>query len=159
MTKRRLVVCVVLWLVAPPLGLYHFYLGRDQHGVLHMLSGGGLVFGWLRDGANLARYVASANEEPCRGPARALAPGVWRAAAMIAYGYAFGVVAAHLAPPSLAAPTVGLGSLVLMAAGAAAGVWAVRTVPTSAASTVHASLAGTLAGAKSALQTRTAPAT
>jgi hypothetical protein len=53
-----------LCLVAPTVGLQHFYLGRDAHGVLHLLTLGGVGLGWARDLCCLPRYVATANEEP-----------------------------------------------------------------------------------------------
>lgn len=58
---RSLGVARLLWALAPPLGLHHLYLWRDSCFVLHALTGGGFLLGWLADGAALSSYVDEAN--------------------------------------------------------------------------------------------------
>lgn len=59
------VVAHLLWLVGGPLGAHHFYLGRDNQGLLWLTSFGGMFgFGWVRDFTRLRAYVKEANGSP-----------------------------------------------------------------------------------------------
>lgn len=53
-----------LWLIGGPLGLHHFYLGRDRQAFLWWSTGGLLGVGVFRDLWRIPEYVDSANEEP-----------------------------------------------------------------------------------------------
>ena len=53
----KLMVSYVLWILAPPLGLHHLYLGRDRQAILHGATFGGFGMSWLWDGVALPYYV------------------------------------------------------------------------------------------------------
>ena len=55
-------VTFLLWMFGGFIGLHHFYLGRDKHGVLLLTSFGGLIIGWLRDFTHLGAYTDEANK-------------------------------------------------------------------------------------------------
>lgn len=64
MAKYNL-LAYLLWLVLGPMGIHHFYLGRDHQGVLWLTSFGGLFgVGWVRDFTRIPAYVKEANCEP-----------------------------------------------------------------------------------------------
>lgn len=53
------------WLFGGLFGAHHFYLGRDDHGIIWLLSFGGYFgIGWIRDLFKIPTYVADANDEP-----------------------------------------------------------------------------------------------
>ena len=57
MPHLSLAVAYLLWLLAPPLGLHHLYLGRDTQGMAHAATFGGFGFAWLYDGFAMPHYV------------------------------------------------------------------------------------------------------
>ena len=145
MGAARLWIAAFLWFMLPPLGLYHLYLGRDQHFCLHVLTGGGLSVGWLRDGFHLRRFVRLANEESTTEPSAQVGPA--RLAGMLLVGYMCGVVVGHLVPPDLPQPDWKPLSLTMQALGAAIGAGAVGSVPRSATTALRSSTLRTLLGA------------
>lgn len=54
-------IALILWATLGILGAHHFYLRRDRHGVVHLLTFGGFLLGWLYDLRNLDNYVRWAN--------------------------------------------------------------------------------------------------
>ena len=64
MSKYTL-IAYILWLLFGWFGLHHFYLRRDNQGILWLTSFAGLFgIGWLRDFWRIPSYVADANEDP-----------------------------------------------------------------------------------------------
>lgn len=59
--RKSLWVAYVLWLCTGFAGGHHLYLGRDAQACVWAASGGGFLFGWLRDGLRLPEYVAATN--------------------------------------------------------------------------------------------------
>ena len=63
--RKSMFKAYLLWLFFPPLGLHHFYLGRDAHAALHCITLSGFIgIGWLRDLFLIPHYTSVANEEP-----------------------------------------------------------------------------------------------
>lgn len=59
------IVAYFLWLFLGWFGVHHFYLGRDNQGILWLTSLAGYFgIGWLRDFYRIPTYVKDANEEP-----------------------------------------------------------------------------------------------
>ena len=139
---KSLAFAYFLWTIAPPLGLHHFYLGRDAHAVLHVLTFGLFGVGWLRDLFCLPRYAAICNEEPeyvgtlkATMIARPTHPerGLARLIAMLLLGWYFGFVLSCVPPPMGEAPWPPLASMVIetvmQCVGAAVGVYLVGICP------------------------------
>ncbi|XP_057686141.1 dnaJ homolog subfamily C member 22 [Corythoichthys intestinalis] len=61
---KSVMVTYALWAVGGPFGLHHFYLGRDNHALLWMLTLGGFGVGWIRELLRIPTYVAVANQDP-----------------------------------------------------------------------------------------------
>ena len=104
----QLVTAYLLWFIAPTLGLHHFYLGRDRHCVLHIISFGYFGLGWLRDGWRLPSYLRAAIASPAwlahQQSERALhpTPPFWLSArllACLAFGGHFSLLLRCLWPP------------------------------------------------------------
>lgn len=58
-------VAYFLWLFFGWFGVHHFYLGRDNQGILWLTSLAGYFgIGWLRDFYRIPAYVKDANEDP-----------------------------------------------------------------------------------------------
>lgn len=51
------------WFFGGILGAHHFYLDRYDHGLVYLLTFGGLGIGWARDLLRLQTYVLDANED------------------------------------------------------------------------------------------------
>lgn len=52
------------WLFGGILGAHHFYLNRDDHGLIYFCTLGGYFgMGWLRDLFKIPTYVADANND------------------------------------------------------------------------------------------------
>ena len=110
-TKRTksIFVAYLLWLCAGWTGVHHFYLGRDEHCLLHVASANGVLgLGWLRDLFCIPRYVRAANEDASHARALAAAKaahperpprGFARSLAMIFFGAALANLLS-CAPPS-----------------------------------------------------------
>ncbi|XP_049610414.1 dnaJ homolog subfamily C member 22 [Syngnathus scovelli] len=60
---KRITAAYALWALGGPFGLHHFYLGRDRHGLLWLLTLGGFGFGWIRDLIRIPAYVREANRD------------------------------------------------------------------------------------------------
>jgi len=60
----NIVIAYIFWFIGGPLGLHHFYLGRDKHAFVWYISLGGLFLGWLRDLWRLPEYIYEANGDP-----------------------------------------------------------------------------------------------
>lgn len=79
------IIAFILWLTLGGLGVHHFYLGRDNQGLLWLTSFGGMFgVGWIRDFTRIRGYVKEANAHPqflsdygrlLRGRKR---PSVWK---------------------------------------------------------------------------------
>lgn len=64
MTKS-LLLTYVLWLAGGLLGAHHFYLGRDRHAFVWLMTLGGYFgIGWIRDLWRIPEYVKLANRDP-----------------------------------------------------------------------------------------------
>lgn len=95
---KSVLVTYALWAVGGPLGLHHFYLGRDSHALLWMLTLGGFGVGWAREIVRIPAYVHEANKDAekirrnhsVRGPPPA---GPFRFTGQVCVGIYFGVVA------------------------------------------------------------------
>ena len=94
---KSLLKAYLLWLVAPPLGLHLFYLERDTHCLLHVISFGGLLLGWVGDFFRMGAYVREANEDRefvrLQRASRAASPtpslGLARSVAMLYFAMVF----------------------------------------------------------------------
>ena len=63
-SKKSKLSAYLLWIVGGFFGLHHYYIGRDDQGLLWLTSFGGYFgLGWLRDGLKIATYVGEANKE------------------------------------------------------------------------------------------------
>nr|XP_057940600.1 dnaJ homolog subfamily C member 22-like [Doryrhamphus excisus] len=60
---KSVMVAYALWAGGGLFGLHHFYLGRDSHALLWMLTLGGFGIGWFREIVRLPVYVDEANGE------------------------------------------------------------------------------------------------
>lgn len=60
----NVIIAYICWLAGGPLGLHHFYLGRDRHALVWWMSCGGAFLGWFRDLWRLPEYVYEANRDP-----------------------------------------------------------------------------------------------
>ncbi|XP_048873070.1 dnaJ homolog subfamily C member 22 isoform X1 [Brienomyrus brachyistius] len=67
---KRLLITYALWVIGGPLGLHHFYLGRDSHALLWLLTVGGFGVGWMREVFRLPAYVSEVNREAVRDGVR-----------------------------------------------------------------------------------------
>ena len=156
---KSLVVAYGLWAIAPPLGLHHFYLGRDAHAVLHVLTFGLLGLGWVRDFFCLPRYLSICNEDAeyvgllkATMIARPTHPqrGFTRLLAMLVLGWYFGFVASCVPPPPGEAPWPPVASMlvetVLQCIGASLAVYLVGICPSTDGS-LSATLKSSLLGA------------
>ena len=137
----ELVIAYILWFIAPTLGLYHIYLGRDRHCFLHVISFGYFGLGWLRDGWRMPSYLRAATASTAwlahQQSERSLhpTPPFWlsaRLVACIAFGGHFSLLLRCLWPPADESPLpplmdawmiAGLGAL-----GTALGVHLVGTI-------------------------------
>ena len=142
---KSTVLAYVLWLLAPPLGLHHLYLGRDAHAVLHASTLGAVGLGWCRDLFCLPRYVAIANEDPAHTSAlraeQRVNPtpsrGVSRLLAQLVLGMYFAYLTSCLLPPPGEPPIPGLFDVVpwgflesaSQALGASSAVFAIGAMP------------------------------
>ncbi|GAB5372120.1 hypothetical protein AAMO2058_001638200 [Amorphochlora amoebiformis] len=54
-------VAYLLWLIGGYLGLHHLYLGRPNHALLWLISGGGFGIGLIRDFFTMHDYTNNAN--------------------------------------------------------------------------------------------------
>lgn len=64
MAAKYNLVAYFLWLFLGWFGIHHFYLGRDNQGILWLTSCAGYFgFGWLRDFYRIPAYVKDANED------------------------------------------------------------------------------------------------
>ncbi|XP_061842034.2 dnaJ homolog subfamily C member 22 isoform X2 [Nerophis lumbriciformis] len=95
---KRVIVAYALWAGGGLFGLHHFYLGRDSHALLWMLTLGGFGIGWFREITRIPAYVGEANqhtEEERRRPSTMVPPPVnlVRFAGQMCVGIYFGTVA------------------------------------------------------------------
>jgi len=124
--NKSLFVAYLLWLTLGAFGTHHFYLGRDEHAILHAASlNGALCFGWWRDFFCMPRYVRAANEDIVHqrsiAAAKAARPdrpprGMMRTIAMVVFGTMAAHVLANSVPLAHEAPwpvevTLGLENL------------------------------------------------
>ncbi|XP_059575295.1 dnaJ homolog subfamily C member 22 isoform X1 [Alligator mississippiensis] len=137
---KRVLVALALWALGGPVGLHHFYLGRDNHALLWLLTLGGFGVGWLAEPWCLPGWVAQANGalEPQPGRLPALSPV--RFLGQVAVGTYFGLVA-----------QLGLGSLpgfelVALPLAVALGVHLVSSVGAQTANLGHTLIAAFLTG-------------
>ena len=60
--SKFLIPTCILWLTLGWFGAHHFYLGRDRHGFVWLVTlGGGFGVGWLAEIWRLPEYVRAAN--------------------------------------------------------------------------------------------------
>ncbi|XP_060582035.1 dnaJ homolog subfamily C member 22-like [Ruditapes philippinarum] len=59
----NIIVAYICWVLGGPLGLHHFYLGRDKQALVWWMSLGGLFLGWIRDLWRLPEYLYEANKD------------------------------------------------------------------------------------------------
>ena len=60
--SKSLVLTCLLWLTLGWLGAHHFYLGRDRHAFVWLVTlGGGFGIGWLAEIWRLPEYARAAN--------------------------------------------------------------------------------------------------
>jgi DnaJ family protein C protein 22 len=59
----NIVVAYICWVFGGPLGLHHFYLGRDKQAFVWWMSLGGFFLGWIRDLWRLPEYIYEANKD------------------------------------------------------------------------------------------------
>ncbi|XP_034028304.1 dnaJ homolog subfamily C member 22 [Thalassophryne amazonica] len=97
---KSVMVTYTLWALGGLLGLHHFYLGRDSHALLWMLTLGGFGFGWIREVIRIPVYVDEANKQEAaerkwkRSPTMAPPPpSPVRFAGQVCVGIYFGTVA------------------------------------------------------------------
>lgn len=95
---KSVLVTYALWAVGGPLGLHHFYLERDSHALLWMLTLGGFGVGWARELFRIPAYVHEANKdtEKIRRKHSVKSPppaGPFRFTGQVCVGIYFGVVA------------------------------------------------------------------
>ena len=164
-SQKSVLVAYLLWLVggAGAVGLHHFYLGRDEHALLHLYSFGALGLGTLRDVFCMPRYVRAANEDARHRHALRAAKiahperpprGVARTLGMLVFGWHFAFVFSCLPPRADEAPwTAGVGLAVetaLQVVGATLAVVLVGSIVPHAGSPV-AAFQGALLGLVGAL--------
>ena len=58
---KSLFVAFFLWGTLGLFGAHHFYLRRDRHGLIHLVTLGGFVLGWFYDAFRMRHYVKWAN--------------------------------------------------------------------------------------------------
>ncbi|XP_029362193.1 dnaJ homolog subfamily C member 22 [Echeneis naucrates] len=94
---KSVMVTYALWAIGGPWGLHHFYLGRDSHALLWMLTLGGFGFGWVREFIRIPAYVGEANryaDNERKRPPRVPPPlSPVRFAGQVCVGIYFGTVA------------------------------------------------------------------
>ncbi|TRZ00037.1 hypothetical protein DNTS_033582 [Danionella cerebrum] len=96
---KKLIITYALWAMGGPLGLHHFYLARDSHAILWILTFGGFGIGWTRDFFRIPSYVREANHNPDKTGAtppnvtQPLPVGLIRFVGQICVGIYFGSVA------------------------------------------------------------------
>lgn len=101
-------VAYFLWLFLGLFGVHHFYLGRDNQGLLWLTSFGGLFgIGWVRDFFRLPSYVKEANEHAeflmkiRMEMRRRKRPSIWGNRSRVVAGVLFGVLYRSLVTSSL----------------------------------------------------------
>ena len=146
MPQKSIEVAYLCFLVYP-LGLHHFYLGRDIHAFLHLVTFGFFGVGFLPDLFLMSRYTSMANCDPWHvATLRKLqdeqpkpkSRGWRRYIGMLVLGSVFGFFASCFVPAQIDLPWHPLATVLIEAAmralGASLAVYLIGSVPPQAGS-------------------------